>query len=195
MEGALLFIDAGLARLPAAYIAVIVMLLVTTMRIGPAAADASTWAGACLVTFKVSYSENVTAVAGSPSAITLADGGDNSCVVQPGGLVDVSISSSGPLTLVEPPGLWSCFAGLATGSVTVDLDLAGFPDPTVHVAAVNTGGVIEMALVSADVVTFTGVAAMAQAPEDSVNCAAGVGHASTATWTGVLVFQDPVMSG
>jgi hypothetical protein len=192
MGAALLLAVSDFARLPASSIAMVLVLLTTTMGAIPSAAGITAYVAACLVSLDVTYSGPVGVLPASGVNITLTDAGGSSCLVQPGGLVDARVSTPTAMTLHDPPGGWGCLAGVAVGGVKVDLDLAGFPDPTVPAVVVNVAGVIGMGLVAVDVLSFTGAGAFLQWPLDTATCAAGTGH-STTTWTGVLVFQDPLV--
>jgi hypothetical protein len=147
-------------------------------------------AGTCLVSLHAAYSPAASLVPNATTTITLTDAGGNSCVTNAGSL---TLELSGSLETPPITGSWGCVSGIATGRMTVKLDLAGFPDPTVDAAVVNAGGTLHLVMTSGSPLVFDGVATFVQDPMKTAACALG-GSIADADWMGAMTFQDPVLA-
>jgi hypothetical protein len=87
----------------------------------------------------------------------------------------------------------NCAGGTATGRGTFRSSATGFPVTNVTIEAVGVGGhmVVDLAY---NGITFRGVGNFEQDPAATAACVAGTPVPST-TWTGTLVFEDPILPG
>jgi hypothetical protein len=138
------------------------------------------------------YSPSVTGVPALSATIGVTNDGINVCETTSGA---TTLTLSGTLTTPPTTGSWGCAEGVASGKLTVDLALSGFPDPTVNATVVNVGGTLHLVLSSNAPLVFEGVANLVQDPFATSACASVGGSIGSAGWFGVMTFEDPVLPG
>jgi hypothetical protein len=150
--------------------------------VAPASAGPAAWVGAC----PLNLMANSTPLGLVPGPATITLNGGGTCVTQKGTftmtLSHVVLNPSTPLG-------FGCLAGIAAGVGTVSLSDPSFSTLTVQFTAVNVGGVVALVGVS-NIITFDGAAGFVINPTDLANC----GGMTTSTWTGLMLFQDPVLT-
>lgn len=154
----------------------------------PAAAELFL-AGTCTLTLKANYSPDIAVTPNDFVEIHVSDAGDGSCLTTSG---PATIGISGSLATPPIIGSWGCVSGIATGRLTVEIGVPGFPDPTVNAAVVNVAGTMHLVMSSDNPVVFDGVANLVQDPFKTAECVTN-GSIGRADWFGTVTFQDPVL--
>jgi hypothetical protein len=148
------------------------------------AAQSDVWAGECVMTWHVTYSFAVFALPGANPTVHVDASG--SCVLNGIGTTATLVGDLGP---IPPLGGMGCLVGTAAGVLTLTFSNLAFPRVDVTVGVVAHGASVAVDL-NKLIWEFRGVGVLAQDTSTVQQCAVSFALAS-ATWTGVVLMEDP----
>ncbi|HEX2038260.1 MAG TPA: hypothetical protein VHF47_00860 [Acidimicrobiales bacterium] len=141
-------------------------------------------AGACELTVELSGGGPLA----PPGSATWALSGGGTCAIADIGLL-APATVGGSLSGLQDQPTVGCLAAALDGTLTLDVTAPGYGSMTGDIAVVvSVAGAAPLVAVTVPTLAATGT--FAQDPFDTKRCVCELG-ASSLTWKGVLVFEDP----